>query len=232
MRSLGQRALDVAQQELEQGVRERPLGSNDGPRIREYLDPCVRDVVTQLGDTTTVHTTRLNLGPTNWCMAFASHCQASALRSGERPAHGYRAAVVEAVADVQIGEGYAGRWLDIADVRAGKVVPSEGDLVVLTRAIASRKQTAWWRHVNRIESWHTDYYIGIGGNEHHKVRRAKHMVNNPRILGCIAYPPMRRDGSTRTPPTRPMLSESEREQILGQVALSIEGMLRSGIWQR
>ena len=232
MRSLGQRSLDIAQRELLLGVRERPPGSNNGPEIRKYLQPCVRDIVTQVGSTTTTRTVNLNLQSSNWCCAFACYCHANALRTGERPVHGYRAGVIELVADVKVGEGYTGRWLDVADVRSGKLVPTQGDLAVYTRAVQGRPDTAWWRHVNRVESWHVDHFIAIGGNELQKIRRSKVLVSNSRLLGFIAYPPMNVDGLTRTPSSRPMLSEDERQEILHQVAVSLDGILRNSIWRR
>src|SRR5690606_34067006 len=39
--SLGMRALAFALREWCAGVREEPPGSNSGPRIRDYLAPCV-----------------------------------------------------------------------------------------------------------------------------------------------------------------------------------------------
>lgn len=232
MRTLGQRALSIAQQELELGVREHPAGSNTGPKVREYLAPCVRDVVTSIGETIIVETKRLNLVASAWCMAFASFCHAQALRSSERPAHGYRAGVLEAVADVRIGEGYTGRWLGIEDVRAGVSVPRQGDLAVYSRAIDGRSETSWWRHVSRIESWHGSHYFAIGGNELGRVRRAKHMVAHSRLLGFILYPDVRKDGRSKAAPSRPMLSDEERQDILASVAVSLDGILRDSIWRR
>jgi hypothetical protein len=175
---------------------------------------------------------KLHLGPSNWCSALQSFVHERALRPGERPVHGYRAGVVELVADVQVGEDYCGRWLGIEDVRAGDGWPCVGDLAVYNRSVAGRPETSWWRHVNRIESIHDDMFVAIGGNERHKIRRGSYHFSNPKLMGFILYPPARPDGSTRNPVTRPMLSDREREQIMDQVALSLDGIIKRSLHKR
>jgi hypothetical protein len=69
---LGERALEVALRELAAAVREEPPGSNDGPRVREYLAPT-------------------GLRGVPWCAAFASWCDREA--AGVSGPLGYQASV-------------------------------------------------------------------------------------------------------------------------------------------
>jgi hypothetical protein len=136
---------------------------------------------------------------------------------------------VEAVADVQAGSGFSGSWLPVSDVRNGLAEPMSGDLAIYDRSVSHRPDTSWWRHVNRVETWYGDTYCAIGGNEQQKIRRAVHLVDNPKLLGFILYPAMRKDGSSQPPSARPMLSEQEKERLMNMVALSLDGILRSSV---
>src|SRR5690606_25151579 len=105
--SLGMRALAVALREWCAGVKEDPPGSNTGPRIRDYLAPCVRDGKL------------LRLTSGEWCAASASWCALHAKREGERLPHAYRAAGIELENDFKDAKA----WRPVADVRAGKYMP-------------------------------------------------------------------------------------------------------------
>jgi hypothetical protein len=210
MESLGKRALDVAFKEL--GVAEDPPHSNTGPRIREYLKPCVRGDKNQL----------LGLTASNWCMAFSSWCMSMALEDGEMPPHGYRAGVVEAVADVRSPHAkFSGVWRPVETVRKKLWTPFEGDLAIWDRSTTD-PNTSWWRHVNRVVKY--DAGVGefdtIGGNERDQVRVAAHHVSEVKLLGFIAYP------QPEDKPEPKQIDALTHANLLGLVARTIDGMLR------
>jgi hypothetical protein len=211
--TLGERALAMALSEL--GTKEIPAGSNSGPRVREYLGGCVR------GDDSPVP---LHLVASNWCMAFQSWCCYQALRPGEHAPHGWRAGVVEAVADAQDhSTRWTGRFKPVGLVRAGEFTPDVGDLAIYDRSTPGRPETSWWRHVNRVAEMHGDWFEAVGGNESDEVRMSRQKVDNPQLLGFIAYPGL------AAPEPREILSAPERDQLLGMVALSLDGIVRDSI---
>jgi len=217
--TLGERCVEVAMAELKAKVKEEPLGSNTGKRIREYLYPCVR------GD----RNTRLGLTASNWCMAFASWCLFKAKRDDEVPPHGYRAGVVEAVADTRDPKArWSGQWVPIEQVRTGKWVPREGDLAVYDRSQRGRPSTSWWRHVNRVVKYELDtgMFLAVGGNEQQKVTLAQHTIASDRMLGFIAYP-----ASNVQAITREELTPEEKVQISHLVYLTIDGIIRESVWE-
>lgn len=155
--SYGERCLAWSRFELDAGVKEDPPGSNSGPRIRDYLAPCVRD------------DKLLGLRAGNWCAAAACAAhRAAALPSDSVPP--YRASGAEMEADAKA----AGTWADADDVLAGEYTPKPGDIVTLPRG-----SEAWMRHVCRVVEWRADkaQYTSIGGNEGdrwaYSVRQAK-----------------------------------------------------------
>jgi len=204
--------------ELAAGVGEAPPGSNSGPRVREYLAPCVR------GD----KNTKLHLTASNWCMAFSSWCTYQALNVHDKaPPHGYRAGVVEAVADVRdAGARWTGQWVPVALARGGQWAPHPGDLAIYDRSDPRRPETSWWRHVNRVVTFDAaeGTFRTVGGNEGGKVALAEQAITKSTLLGFIAYPQEHHVQS------KEMLSEHEREQISNLVALTIDGMLRGSVW--
>lgn len=216
MKSLGERSLDVAWTELRSGVREDPVGSNTGPRVKEYLVPCLR------GD----RNVKLNLVASNWCSAFACWCQMKALEEGEQPAHGYRAGVVELVADAIDDKAlWTGAWIPIAKVIDEEETPKIGDLAIYDRSVLGRPETSWWRHVNRVCRYdkETGLFAAIGGNERQKVSLSEQTITNSRLLGFLSYP-----GAKKEP--KPAISDEERAQLAKQVYLSIDGILRDSVW--
>ena len=219
-KSIGERALEVALKELWAGIKEEPPGSNTGPKIREYLDPCVR------GD----KHTDLRLTASNWCMAFSSWCQFQVLALDEIPAHGYRAGVVEAVADARSGK-FSGKWVPIQEVRKNVWKPSSGDLAIWDRSVPNRPDTAWWRHVNRVVKFADDegFFTTVGGNEYDKVRLSSSHITASKLLGFIAYPKLEVSAPEPPPPSNE-LTEREKEELGKLVALTIDGMLRDSIW--
>lgn len=214
-KTLGERCLEVAMSQL--GVKEDPPRSNTGPKIREYLAPCVRG-----------ENAKLHLKASNWCMAFASWCMQEALRSTENAPHGYRAGVVEAVADVMDPqEKWTGKWRDVQEVKDGNWVPKPGDLAVYDRSVLDRPETSWWRHVNRVVSFDDSEstFVTIGGNERDKVRISEESVFSDRLLGFIAYP------KPRETVTKSILSPEERAKIDWLMHETIEGIIRDSVWE-
>ena len=146
-----------------------------------------------------------------------------ALHPAEHAPHGYRAGVTEAVADVRDHEGiWTGRWKPIELVRAGTFTPCPGDLAIYDRSDPANPLSSWWRHVNRVCEWRGDTFQTVGGNEADEVRLAVQRLDNPKLLGFIAYP-------HDTPEPRPMLTPEERSEMLSEVALSLDGILRDSI---
>lgn len=220
MATLGERCLDVALAEFDAGVCEEPPGSNTSPRIREYLAPCVR------GD----RNINLNLVASNWCCAFASWCCHQAVNLHDRaPPHGYRAGVIELIADVLDPHArWTGLWKPIAEVRSGLWVPKPGDLAIYDRSDPGRPETSWWRHVNRVVSFEPDAgtFVTIGGNENQMITIDEQPMLKHNLLGFIAYPQDRHIQS------KEMLSEDERSRIVQLVYQTIDGMLRESVWKQ
>ena len=211
---LGERCVEIALKEV--GVAEDPPGSNSGPRVCDYLAGCER------GD----NGTKLHLRASNWCMAFQSWCCYRALYSTETPPHGWRAGVVEAVADARDPQRHwTGRWKPVADARSGIWVPNVGDLAIWDRSDPSKPETSWYRHVNRVVQFDSDgLFTTVGGNEMDRVRIGQQTIQSAKLLGFIAYPQL--DG----PPATDMLSDAERREMQNQVAISLDGILRESLW--
>lgn len=203
--------------ELGSGVKEEPPGSNSGPRIREYLAPCVR------GD----RNAKLHLTASNWCQAFASWCCYQALLPTDKgPPHGYRAGVVEAIADVRDPNAkWTGRWVSVAEMRATGWCPFPGDLAIYDRSIKGKPETSWYRHVNRVVSFDEKEgtFRTVGGNEGQKVSLAEQHITKSSLLGFIAYP------QEHHIQVKELISSEERVQLANLVYATIDGMLRESV---
>lgn len=179
--SLGLRCVLLAQHEMDRGVRAAPYGQpNTSEDVERYLAPCVRDLDNdgQLD--------RLNLRAGNWCAAFVSWQLRECAQRGEQWPHEYRAGVVEIVADARA----QGRWYPVADVRSGHWTPRPGDLLIWDRSEPGRRETSWWRHVNRLVKWDEQGFVSIGGNEGRKVQIANHppkRLSEKKLLGFVSY---------------------------------------------
>lgn len=222
--SLGERCVTVAM--LEMGVREIPAGSNTSVRIKEYLAGCVRgpdDI-------------NLRLKASNWCSAFVGWCQAKALRPGEHPAHGWRAGVLEVEQDTRDASAkFSGRWHSIREARDGIWLPMVGDCCVYDRSLPKSQdpkgETSWYRHIDRIVEYRLDgSYSKIGGNEADQVRLGEGSLDNPRLLGFVAYPRQSAEPQRAQPSAQPMLTENERRELLANVALSLDGIMRASLF--
>ena len=199
------------------------MGSNTSPRIVQYFEPCLR------GDTDI----RLNLKGGNWCSAFACYCMQQALKPGEKEPHGYRAGVVELVADVSRPDRlYSGTWHSVATARSGEFRPEPGDLAIYDRSIRDLPGTAWWRHVNRVVEHQGGTYLAIGGNETDAVRVARHDMEEPRLLGFISYPRVSiQDLKPVSQPPSQIFTETERQEIWNNVALFLDEMIRRKLYK-
>lgn len=148
--------------EMAIGVREVPLGSNTGPRIRDYLAKCERNGK------------KVGLDAAEWCAAFASAAQQACGTSGE--AHQYRISGEEIEKDAKAN----GRWYTMEKHACPKV----GDLCILKRG-----SEAWQRHVCRVVDFDTTTgaMVTIGGNEGGTIRLTKRNYNDPAVLGFVNY---------------------------------------------
>lgn len=177
-------ALTLLAAHGELGVAEDPPGSNTGPRVREYLAPCVRDVDRD-GDLE-----RLGLTEGEWCAAFASWCVREARRAypgttdppraPELPY--YRASGIELQRDARD----LGRWHPVDDFQDGLWSPWCGDLVVFRRG--KPDPNSWKRHIGVFSHWETpdwSEFWCIEGNVRHQVRWVQHHVNFIEVLGFV-----------------------------------------------
>lgn len=167
-RSLGERALAFAFQEWLDGVQEEPLGSNTGPRIKEYFAVCERDG----------KPIQLRVG--EWCAAAASWCTMQALQPGEISPHGFRIGGMEIQGDLT----RSGHWRSLSDVQKSRYLPKAGDIVVLTRPTAA----SWTRHICRLVHWDPKGFWTLGGNENNRWRLTFRRIEDGQLLGFGSYP--------------------------------------------
>jgi hypothetical protein len=107
----------------------------------------------------------------------------AALRPGETPPHGCRAGSRELEADARA----AGRWLDVSAVRAG-ARPRVGDLAIYDRSDASRPETAWQGHTDRVTALHPDGFDAIGANgPGRRWYERRTPWTDRRLLGFVGY---------------------------------------------
>lgn len=155
----GERMVAWSRAEMLAGVKEVPDGSNTGPRIREYLAPCVRD------------DRPLGLTVGAWCAASACAASRAAWMDGDYK-HPYRASGSEMIADAVA----AGRW----HPKASGYVPQVGDL-----AIFKLQNPVWGRHVCRVVSFTGPAFVTIGGNEGNAWHVTPRNVTDENFLGWI-----------------------------------------------
>lgn len=217
MTTLGERCLELAERERSAGVRANPHPEpNTGPRVREYLAGCLRDLN---GDGIVAPNERLGLTSGNWCAAFQSWLLEQCVLPGEDAPHLYRAAVVEIEYDARL----RGVWHDADEVRRGVWSPNVGDLVVWDRSDPNDPSTAWHRHVNRFVQWTSPEWAQfetIGGNEGRTIQRQLYRggsLDDPRLLGFVSY--YQRSRACE-------LSPEERARMLRLVAVAIEEIRR------
>lgn len=183
----GRRALRAAQAELVAGVREVPLGSNSGPRIKEYLAGCVRDYRRSDGS---IKRRPVGLDHGEWCAAFASWCAFTTSDPGEIP-HAYRISVAELWKDAKASGAARGR----------EYLPKVGDLGVYRRD-GNDPTRGGKGHVARVcvPPGADGLYETIDGNSQDRVTQVRRKVAD--AAGWIVY------GAEPTPLTARALSET------------------------
>jgi hypothetical protein len=168
-RSLGCLALALSRAALEAGVREQPMGSNDGPWLRIYRSGAVR------------HGRPLVAGPGPWCAYAASWAALTAWHhlGADAPSlpHGWRASVAELVEDARA----SGTWHPAGD----GYIPQPGDLAVFRRGHGDPTRGGEG-HVGRVERLEGDALTTIDGNHGDAWARVTRPVGE--ALGFIAYP--------------------------------------------
>lgn len=206
MKSLGERCIDVAYEEMRRGVKSDNAypGKNTSSAIRRYLSLCVRDIDKD-GDEEFL---RLQSG--NWCAAGACWClHESAAHASDisdvmdvQLPHMYRAAVVEMVYDAKQN----GVWVPKSEWDRETV--QRGDLAIWDRSKPGGPQ--WFRHVNRVLTWSGAVLKTIGGNENGRQWNVRETNSFDKLLGFIQYP--------RLPEKpKPLFSDAERAEIRAQI---------------
>lgn len=166
MSDLGLRSLNIALEELKAGVKEEPLGSNTGPRIKEYLAGCERNG----------KPLKLQVG--NWCSSFASWCGYMAcLPDGVLPPHLWRASVSELWRDAVVkGADHPPTF-----------VPELGDLAIFKRD-GQDPRNGGEGHVGRVNKIPDEEgnFETIDGNHNNCVSVVSRKIDNE-LVGFISY---------------------------------------------
>ncbi len=182
VKSLGERALEVAKAEHARGVREFP-GAQHNPAIQAYIAGARRG-----GEPTAGYlgvTGPVVLGPsapdeTEWCASAASWCLSKVLRDGDAAPHGWRCSVRELVEDARL----LGTWRDISSGYR----PAVGDLAILRRVTGADPRTGGQGHVARVsKEVEQGLYATLGGNEGNEWRYTMRAVDDGRTVGWIVY---------------------------------------------
>lgn len=162
----------------------------------------------------------------NYCagsQGFAEH--EAALADEELPP--WRAAAKEIMRDAQ--EGRRGRWHPVTDVTEGSWLPPMGALAVYHRG----KPGAWTGHVDRVVEVQGDGYVNVGGNELGGRWNVEHSsFVNPALLGFVVDDEEWQPTADEVPDVpddavEPDLTETDRRQVRGLVALTIDGQVRN-----
>lgn len=168
----GERCVAFAKSEMDAGVKEIPNGSNNSPRIKQYLKPCMRDGKGNIGGYLA------NTGA-NWCAAFFWFCQREA-QLADDPTYDYRCSGLESENDAKDH----GAWRNKKVVLAEKWEPAEGDCVIIKRGTQG-----WQRHVCRfVRRIDNRFFQTIGGNEGNTIQLTTRRFDNDALLGFIELP--------------------------------------------
>lgn len=200
--SLGERCVAFSENEMQNGVKEDKPNSFTSPRIREYLAPCRRRGSEAL----------LGLKAGNYCAASVCFALQESLLPEETPPHGYRAGVVEVVADMQ----EKGLWHSIASVRNGQYRPKKGDVVVFDRSNPANPSTSWQRHIARFyDEDGQGNFRTIDGNSDGGWKINNHsFTKSPKLLGFGEYPVLQVQAEPVNQPTE----VSEEHQVVSHYA--------------
>jgi hypothetical protein len=208
-KSLGERSVAWSLAEMAIGVRDASPGNPTGPRIRDYLAPCVRGAAG--------HAVGLTAG--NWCAAAACAAARSCSIPGEVAPHDYRASVEELREDAEAN----GCFRSAPSARGGEYRPAVGDLALFRRGAPG----SWHGHVARVEVSPDDRgrYRTIGGNEGTagEWKRTERTLADDDLVGFIEYPRLVRPPveETITPPSAqppPVAQTSLGNQVRGALA--------------
>ncbi len=172
-KTIGERAVLWSLHEMSHNIHDDAPNSHTGPRIREYLAPCVRCI--------NGVETQLHLIAGNWCAASACAAMQASLLPGETAPHVYRASGLELQTDAINKHGNI-VWVQIgpADI---------GDLLILQRGNIIDPSSRWMRHVCRFVTIPdaNQRFKTIGGNEGGRWQLTDRHVGDPDILGVIHY---------------------------------------------
>jgi hypothetical protein len=176
-RSLGERCIAFAENEMKNGVAEDKPNSFTSPRLREYFAICTRLINGK--------ETNLNFKAGNWCAAGVSFSLHESLLPGDIKPHGYRLGVVEVVDDVQ----KRGFWRPVSQARQGSYQLNIGDIIIFDRSKPGDPSTAWWRHIGRVYDFdNKGNFTCLSGNNGGKWRLSKHTLSQATLLGFGEYP--------------------------------------------
>ena len=176
-RSLGERCIAFAENEMKNGVAEDAPNSFTSPRLREYFAICTRVVNGK--------ETNLNFKAGNWCAAGASFSLHESLLPGDLKPHGYRLGVVEVVDDMQ-RRGY---WREVSQARKGSYKLKIGDIIIFDRSKPGDPSTSWWRHIGRVYDFdNKGNFTCLSGNNGGRWRLSKHNLSQATLLGFGEYP--------------------------------------------
>lgn len=174
MKTLGERCVEFALNEMANNVGEDKPKSYTSPRLREYFS-----ITTRLINNKEVH---VNMTSGNWCAAGVSFCLKNSLLKGEKQPHGFRLGVVEIVADLQKNKLY----VPVSEVRNKQYKLHIGDPIIFDRS-TSDPATSWWRHIGLVKSVSGENFECISGNSNGKWRVSTHNIQQKNILGFGSY---------------------------------------------
>lgn len=204
---LGVRCVKLARFEA---ARQNPPTAS---QVAEYFRHCERNGAP------------LGITKGNHCAAFVSWCALQCAAHGETVPHRPRAAAKELMADAIDADA----WHPKSEVIDGIWRPSSGDVAIYDRFDPSNPHSQPWHgHADRVIDVEGDSFTNIGANEvahwsgRGMTREQSTPFAHPKLMGFIAYP---------TPPAQPdpappthRLTDSERERLMGLVALTVAQM--------
>lgn len=174
--SLGERCVLFSLNEMKLGVKESSPNSFTSPRIIEYFSICTRLVNGK--------ETPLKLKSGNWCAISACFALHKSLLPNEIPPHGYRAGVVEVIADLKS----KGLWHSRKDVLDLRYKIKIGDIVATDRSTPGKPETSWYRHCLRVSDVTDKGFECISGNSSGMYKISKHKYDQLNLVGFGEYP--------------------------------------------
>jgi hypothetical protein len=173
MKTLGERCVEFAENEMKNVVQEDKPKSYTSPRIKEYFSICTRKI----------NGVEKPIGITsgNWCAAGVSFCLFSSLQDGDVKPHSFRVGVLEIEIELKLN----GLWRQ-KDIG---YVPNVGDVVIFDRSQKNKPETSWWRHIGFVFSdFKNNKFKVISGNSGGKWRISEHSIDQATLMGFGKYP--------------------------------------------